>query len=157
MAVTSYTFSSTEGATRTVRTYTFASAESALKNAIELAGTSAGASTDTADLTIGAPPPAMVRHIIRILTSEGWQDLTPIVGYYSSATHTAGSSISVPQATHGMRATRGLMVAVHNETTGAQEVADVVVDADGDVTVTFVAPAAANSKRVTIIGPVPDA
>lgn len=73
-------------------------------------------------------------------------------GYYSSATHSAGTTIAVAQTTHGLRATRGLVVQVQDETTGAVEFADVSVAATGDVTVTFAASQTANSKRVTIIG-----
>jgi hypothetical protein len=73
-------------------------------------------------------------------------------GYYSSATHGAGTSITITQATHGLRASRGLLVQVQHEATGAVELADVVVAANGDVTVTFGASVTANSKRITVIG-----
>lgn len=73
-------------------------------------------------------------------------------GYYSSATHGAGTTISVPQATHGLRSSRGLIVQCQDEATGAVELPDVVVSAGGDVTVTYGASVSANSKRVTVIG-----
>lgn len=73
-------------------------------------------------------------------------------GYYSSATHGAGATISIPQATHGLRATRGLLVQVQDEASGAVEIPDISVAATGDVTVTYGASVAANSKRVTVIG-----
>src|SRR4051812_33551000 len=47
---------------------------------VPLAGTSAGTSSDTGALT--AVP---AKHtIVRILSSTGWLDLSPIVGYYST-------------------------------------------------------------------------
>lgn len=73
-------------------------------------------------------------------------------GYYSSATHGAGTSISILQSTHTLRSTRGLLVQVQDEATGNVELADVAVNTAGDVTVTFGASVAANSKRVTVIG-----
>jgi hypothetical protein len=74
------------------------------------------------------------------------------VGRYSSATHAAGTTITITQATHGRPASRGLLVQVLDETTGAVEQPGVVVAASGDVTVTFGASVAANTKRVTVIG-----
>jgi hypothetical protein len=73
-------------------------------------------------------------------------------GYYSSATHGTGATITVTQATHGLRSSRGLIVQVQDEATGTVEIPDVVVAATGDVTVTYGASVAANSKRVTVIG-----
>jgi hypothetical protein len=109
-----------------------------------------GTSSDSADLAVVSPK----RTAVRIRATAGWLDLSPIVGYYSTNQHPAGTSINIPQATHGLRGVRGLMVTVHNDTTGAQEVADVTVTTGGAVTVTFVSPAAANAKRITIMGPV---
>lgn len=96
-------------------------------------------------------------HAVRMLTSDGWLNLGPGVGYYTSANHLAGTTISIPQTRHRLRPTRGLQVTIHNEATGMQEVADVNVTTGGDVTVTFVSSATANSKRVTIMGPMPNA
>jgi hypothetical protein len=73
-------------------------------------------------------------------------------GYYSSATHGAGTTISITAATHGLRASRGLLVQVQDEATGAVELPDIVVAANGDVTVTYGAALTANTKRVTVIG-----
>jgi hypothetical protein len=73
-------------------------------------------------------------------------------GYYSSATHGAGTAITITQATHLLRASRGLLVQVQDEATGAVEYPDIVVAATGDVTVTYGASVTANSKRVTLIG-----
>jgi len=73
-------------------------------------------------------------------------------GYYSSATHGAGTTIAITQATHGLRATRGIAVQVQNESDGAHEIADFTVAATGDVTVTFATSQTANTKRVTLLG-----
>jgi hypothetical protein len=73
-------------------------------------------------------------------------------GYYSSATHGAAATIAITAATHGLRATRGLIVQVQDEATGAIEIPDVVVAANGDVTVTYGVSLTANTKRVTILG-----
>lgn len=73
-------------------------------------------------------------------------------GYYSSTTHGAGTAITITQATHLLRASRGLLVQVQDETTGAVEYPDIVVAATGDVTITYGASVTANSKRVTLIG-----
>jgi hypothetical protein len=72
--------------------------------------------------------------------------------YYSTATHGAGTTITVTQATHLCRPTQGLHVQVQDATTGNVEIPDISVAANGDVTVTYAAAVAANSKRVTIIG-----
>jgi hypothetical protein len=73
-------------------------------------------------------------------------------GYYSSATHGAGTTISVPQATHLLRASRGLIVQNQIESTGEVVDASITVAASGDVTVTFNASQSANTIRTTIIG-----
>jgi hypothetical protein len=73
-------------------------------------------------------------------------------GYYSSATHGAGTSISIPQATHGLRAATGLIVQCQVDATGAVVIPDIVVATNGDVTVTFGVSQAANTIRTTIIG-----
>lgn len=73
-------------------------------------------------------------------------------GYYSSATHGAGTTITIAQTTHLLRSSRGLVVQVQDETSGNVEFADVSVASSGDVTVTFAASQSANSKRVTIVG-----
>lgn len=73
-------------------------------------------------------------------------------GYYTSATHGASATITVTQATHLLRASRGLIVQVQDEATGNVELPDVSVAANGDVTVTYGASVSANSKRVTVLG-----
>jgi hypothetical protein len=73
-------------------------------------------------------------------------------GYYSSATHGAGTTISIPQATHLLQATRGLIVQCQIDSTGAVILPDVVVAANGDVTVTFSVSQSANTIRTTILG-----
>lgn len=73
-------------------------------------------------------------------------------GYYSSATHSSGTSISITQATHGLRASRGLVVQVQEESSGDIVEADVSVASSGDITITFAASQSANSKRVTVVG-----
>jgi len=73
-------------------------------------------------------------------------------GYYTSVTHGAGTTITITQATHQCRNSRGLIVQVLDEATGAVELPDIVVAINGDVTVTYGASVTANSKRVTIMG-----
>ena len=78
---------------------------------------------------------------------------TAQVGYYSNAaTHGAGSTITIAQTTHLLRATRGLIVQVRDNATGAQEFPDIAVAANGDVTVTYGASLTANTKLVVIVG-----
>lgn len=79
-------------------------------------------------------------------------DTAIIPRYYSSATHGAGTTITITQATHLCRASRGLHVQVQDEATGNVELPDISVASSGDVTVTYAASVSANSKRVTIIG-----
>jgi hypothetical protein len=79
-------------------------------------------------------------------------DTSILPRYYSSATHGAGTTISITQATHGCRANRGLIVQARDETTGAWELPDIVVASNGDVTVTYAVSVAANSKRIIIVG-----
>jgi hypothetical protein len=75
-----------------------------------------------------------------------------VAGYYSSATHGAGTSIAITAATHGLRASRGLLVFCVVESTGAAILVDVAIAANGDVTVTFAVSQSANTIRVTIVG-----
>lgn len=75
------------------------------------------------------------------------------VGYFSnSATHGAGTTITITAATHGLGAKRGLQVQVQDNATGAVEIPDIAVAANGDVTVTYSASQTANTKLVTIVG-----
>ena len=75
-----------------------------------------------------------------------------VARYYSSSTHTATTSWTITQATHGCHASRGLIVQVHDNTSGAWELPDVTIASNGDVTITYAVAPAANSKMVTIIG-----
>jgi hypothetical protein len=72
--------------------------------------------------------------------------------YNNAATHGAGTTITITQATHGLRASRALHVQVQDNATGNIELPDIAVAASGDVTVTYAASVSANSKLVTIIG-----
>jgi len=72
--------------------------------------------------------------------------------YYSTSTMGAGTTISITQATHGLRAQRGLHVQVYDNTSNLQELPDIAIDASGNVTITYGASIAANSKTVVIIG-----
>jgi hypothetical protein len=73
-------------------------------------------------------------------------------GYYSTATHGAGTTISIPQATHGLRASRGIQVQCQLEATGDVIIPDMSVAATGDVTITFSVSQSANTIRVTLVG-----
>jgi hypothetical protein len=97
-----------------------------------------------------APTPPVGANDTRIATTAFVKAGT--AGYYSTANHPAGTTISIPQTTHGLRASRGLLVQVQDDVTGAVEFPDIVVSVGGDVTVTFAASVGINSKRVTVIG-----
>ena len=73
-------------------------------------------------------------------------------GYYSSATHAAGTTITITQATHGLRSSRGLIVQCQLEADGSVVWPDIAVAANGDVTVTFAVSQTLNTIRTTIIG-----
>lgn len=74
-------------------------------------------------------------------------------GYYSNnATHGAGTTISIPYATHGLRTQRGIHVQAQDNATGNVELPDINVDVNGSVTVTYAAAVAANSKLITLVG-----
>jgi len=74
-------------------------------------------------------------------------------GYYNNnATHGAGTTITIAQATHGLRASRAIMVQVQDNATGNIEIPDASVAANGDVTITYGASVGANTKLVTLIG-----
>lgn len=79
-------------------------------------------------------------------------DTATVPRYYSSATHSAGATITIPQSTHGCRSSRGLVVMCIVEATGAQIIPDISIAANGDVTITFAASQTANTIRTTIIG-----
>ncbi len=74
-------------------------------------------------------------------------------GYYGDVgPNPAGTTITIPQSTHGLRASRGLQVQVQNASDGVVVIPDVAVAANGDVTITFGASQGLNSKIVTIVG-----
>lgn len=73
-------------------------------------------------------------------------------GYFSSATHGAGTTITYTQATHGLRSSRGLVVQAQLESTGEVVDCDISVASSGDVTLTFATSQGANSIRTTIVG-----
>jgi hypothetical protein len=78
---------------------------------------------------------------------------TSQLAYYTNGgTHGAGTTITITQVTHGLRAARGLHVQVQDNTSGAVELPDISVAANGDVTVTYANALTANTKIVTIIG-----
>jgi hypothetical protein len=72
--------------------------------------------------------------------------------YYSTSTMSAGTTISITQATHGLRAQRGLHVQIYDNTSSLLEMPDVAIDASGNVTITYAVAIAANAKTVVIIG-----
>lgn len=72
--------------------------------------------------------------------------------YDNGGTHGSGTTITITQATHGLRSTRALIVQVQNASDGVVEVADIAVASNGDVTVTFASSVSANTKLVTIVG-----
>lgn len=73
-------------------------------------------------------------------------------GYYSTATHGAGTTFTITQATHGLRVSRGLIVQCQVDATGAVILPDIAVGANGDVTITFGVSQTANTIRTTIVG-----
>lgn len=73
-------------------------------------------------------------------------------GVYSSSTHGAGTTISIPQATHLLRASMALQVQCQIVATGAVILPDVVVTSGGDVTVTFAVSQSANTILTSIVG-----
>lgn len=75
------------------------------------------------------------------------------VGRYTTATHSAGATISITQATHGLAADRGLDVKVYENSSGDEILVETNVTTGGDVTVTFGASQSANSHRIVIIAP----
>ena len=72
--------------------------------------------------------------------------------YNNAATHSSSTTITITQATHGLRSSRGIHVQVQDNSTGNVEFPDVSVAANGDVTVTYAVAPAANSKLITLVG-----
>jgi hypothetical protein len=74
------------------------------------------------------------------------------VGFYTTAVHEAGTTVVILQSEHGLAPNRGLNVMVLNEATGVYEIPGIVIAANGDVSIMFAAPVAANTKRINIVG-----
>jgi len=102
------------------------------------AGSGITVAADTVGITTGGVTDAMLA--------------TAKSGYYSTATHGAGTTITITQATHLLRASRGLIVQCQVEATGAVILPDIAVAATGDVTITFGVSQSANTIRTTIVG-----
>ena len=74
-------------------------------------------------------------------------------GYYNNAaTHGAGTSFTITQATHLLRSSRAILVQVSDNTSGAVEIPDISIASNGDVTITYGVALTANTKMVTLIG-----
>jgi hypothetical protein len=80
------------------------------------------------------------------------QNAATAAGYYSALLAGTAAVQTVTKATHGLRASRGLIPQVQEEATGTVVLPDLSVAASGDVTVTFGATVAANAYRLTIVG-----
>lgn len=85
-------------------------------------------------------------------TASGARTNLVAAGYFSSATHSAGTTITITQATHGLRASRGLVVQAQVDSSGDVVECDVSVATSGDVTLTFTASQSSNTIRTTIVG-----
>lgn len=72
--------------------------------------------------------------------------------YNNGGTHGAGTTITITQATHGLRASRGIHVQVQDVATGTVQLPDIAVASNGDVTVTFAVSQTANTILVTLVG-----
>lgn len=72
--------------------------------------------------------------------------------YYSTLLSTGtGNTLSIPQATHGLRATAGIQVQVQ-DSSGTVVSTDVNVSPSGDVTITFAQSQGAALWRITLTG-----
>lgn len=74
------------------------------------------------------------------------------VGRYTSSTHGAGTTISIPYSTHQLQVSRIMVVQCLVEATGEVVIPDIVIGGTGDVTITFATSQAANTIRTNIIG-----
>src|SRR5580765_2064402 len=72
--------------------------------------------------------------------------------YHNNGVHAGGTSIAISAATHGLRASRALIVQCQDVSNGNVELPDVQITAGGDITVLFGVSVAANSKLITVIG-----
>ena len=74
-------------------------------------------------------------------------------GYYSSATHSSGTTITISAATHGLSADGIFVVQVFEVSSGDVVYPDININTStGAVVVTFATSQSANTYRVTIIG-----
>lgn len=126
-------------------------------NAITIASTYAGQNTITTLGTIGTgtwqgTAVALGYGGTGSGTASGARQNLGAAGYYSSATHSSGTTISVGQSTHGLAAGRELLVQVAEVSSGDIVFPDVSISSGGDVTITFASSQSANSHRVTIVG-----
>jgi hypothetical protein len=88
-------------------------------------------------------------------TNVNWVQVNssvPKAGFYSTATHAAGTVISIPQTQHRLKSGRALNVMVLDDATGVYEIPGIVIAANGDVSIMLAASAPANSKRINIAG-----
>jgi hypothetical protein len=76
----------------------------------------------------------------------------PRAGFYSTAAHAAGTTVTIPQSQHKLKAGRAINVMVLDEATGLYEIPGIMIAANGDVNIMFAASVAANSKRINIAG-----
>ena len=72
--------------------------------------------------------------------------------YSNAATHAAGTTIVIPQTTHGLTASRRILVQAKDNASGNVEVPDINVAGNGDVTLTYLASIGANTKMITLVG-----
>jgi phage-related tail fiber protein len=86
-------------------------------------------------------------------TASGGRAAIGAAGYYTGTyPATAGTSWTIPQATHGLHASRGILVQVADVTSNAVELPDIAIDATGLVTITYAVSVPVNQKQVTLIG-----
>jgi hypothetical protein len=72
--------------------------------------------------------------------------------YRAQGPASAGTTISIPQTTHGLTGLRGIHVQVEDMTSNQVELPDVVIDGSGNVTITYAVSQAVNQKYVTLVG-----
>jgi hypothetical protein len=86
-------------------------------------------------------------------TASGARQSIGAPGFYSSATHSAGTQIQILQSTHGLNTNGVFIVQVFEVSSGDLVFPDINVNTtSGTVTINFAASQLANSHRVTIIG-----
>lgn len=86
-------------------------------------------------------------------TAAGARTNLGTIGKYSSATHGAGTTITITQATHLLASDGSLQVEVYEVSTGDKVYPDININsANGTVLITFGASVSANTYRVNIQG-----